>query len=75
MTALETLVRMCARRTTQNGQVVLITNGHPALLTAFHELGWSDPYPDPELLEQPLSKPDTPARGPIITPSSKGSGQ
>ena len=75
MTALEKCVRTFARRTTQNGHVVLVTNGQPALVDAFHELGWSDPYPDPELLEKPLAKSDTPSRGSVVTPSSKGSGQ
>lgn len=50
MTSLEKVVRAFARRTTQNGVVVLITNGHPALVDAFSELGWPDPYPDPLLL-------------------------
>ncbi len=50
MDILEQLVRSFARRTTQNGQVVLITNNHPALIDAFKALGWSDPYPDPLLL-------------------------
>ena len=50
MTALEHMVRSFARRTTQNGVVVLVTNGQPALVSAFQELGWPDPYPDPLLL-------------------------
>jgi hypothetical protein len=50
LNALEHCARSFARRTTQDGIVVLITNGHPALEAAFKELGWSDPYPDPLLL-------------------------
>lgn len=50
MDIVEHLVRSFARRTTQNGQTVLVTNHHPALVAAFKHLGWSDPYPDPELL-------------------------
>jgi hypothetical protein len=50
MDLLEQFVRRHARRTTQNGQVVIVTNGDALLLEAFKQLGWSDPYPDPELL-------------------------
>ena len=50
MTALEHCARRFARRTTQAGVVVLVTDGDPALVKAFQELGWSDPYPDPLLL-------------------------
>lgn len=50
MDVVEHLVRTFARRTTQNGSVVLVSNGIPALVQAFQHLGWSDPYPDPELL-------------------------
>lgn len=58
MTALEQCVRTFARRTTQNGAVVLVSNGIPALIAAFKELGWSDPYPDPLLLpEKPKPEP------------------
>ena len=71
MTTIEKLVRTFARRTTQNGHVVLVTNGQPALVDAFHDLGWSDPYPDPELLPKPVSKPAIPA----VTPSPKGPGR
>lgn len=53
MTALEHCVRSFARRITQGGVVMLVTNGHPALVSAFAELGWPDPYPDPLLLPQP----------------------
>ena len=57
MDIIEQLVRSFARRTTQNGAVVLITNGHPALLDAFKALGWSDPYPDPLLLPSVAAAP------------------
>jgi len=50
MTALEHMVRNFARTIIQDGVTVLITNGQPALVSAFHELGWSDPYPDPTRL-------------------------
>jgi len=50
MTSLEHMVRSFARRITQNGAVSLVTDGQPALVAAFQELGWSDPYPDPSLL-------------------------
>ncbi len=50
MTALEHMVRSFASRTIQNGVVVITANGHPALVSAFKELGWPDPYPDPLLL-------------------------
>jgi hypothetical protein len=50
MNTVELLVRSFARRTTQDGKVVITSNGHPALVQAFTDLGWSDPYPDPELL-------------------------
>jgi hypothetical protein len=50
MNALEMLVRSYARRISKDGLVALITNGHPALIEAFKELGWADPYIDPELL-------------------------
>jgi hypothetical protein len=53
MDTIEQLVRSFARRTTQNGAVVITTNGHPALVQAFTDLGWSDPYPDPLLLPKP----------------------
>lgn len=56
MDVVEQLVRSFARRTTQNGVVVLIANGHPALINAFRHLGWSDPYPDPLLLPKPEPK-------------------
>jgi len=54
MDVVEALVRTFARRTVQNGAVALITNGNPALIAAFKHLGWSDPYPDPELLPKKL---------------------
>lgn len=50
MELLEQFVRRYARRTTQDGKVVIITNGDPLLLAAFSQLGWSDPYLDPTLL-------------------------
>jgi len=56
MTSLEHMVRSFARRITQNGEVSLVTDGQPALIAAFQELGWSDPYPDPELLPKPRKK-------------------
>jgi len=43
----EKFVRLHARRITQNGHVVLSTNGDPLLVEAFSELGWDDPYRDP----------------------------
>ena len=52
MHALEHMVRSFARRISQNGDVALVSDGHPALVSAFKELGWSDPYPDPQLLAQ-----------------------
>lgn len=54
MTSLEHMVRSFARRITQNGAVALVTDGQPALIAAFKDLGWSDPYPDPELLPKTL---------------------
>lgn len=55
MDILEHLVRSFARRTTVDGHVALITNGHPALVRAFEQLGWSDPHIDPDL--QPPTSP------------------
>jgi len=52
MTALEHMVRSFARTIIQDGVTVLITNGQPALVSAFQELGWPDPYPDPQRLAQ-----------------------
>jgi hypothetical protein len=43
----EKFVRLHARRITQDGHVVLSTNGDPLLVEAFAELGWADPYRDP----------------------------
>lgn len=60
MDVVEQLVRSFARRTTQNGHVVLITNGHAALVAAFQHLGWSDPYP--EIPPKPEPKP-----APVLT--------
>lgn len=45
-TLVEQLARRLARRTTQNGKTVLVTNNDPLLVDAFAELGWSDPYVD-----------------------------
>ena len=56
MTSLEHMVRSFARRIRQNGELALVTDGQPALIAAFQELGWSDPYPDPELLPKPSRK-------------------
>jgi hypothetical protein len=78
MTALEHMVRSFARRTTQNGIVVLVTNGQPALIAAFAELGWSDPYPDPLLLppspvvSRDLTKATVEAPERAVLPSAKG---
>lgn len=58
MTALEHVVRAFARRMSHDGRVALITDGHPALVAAFAELGWSDPYPDPLLLPPVLKTPE-----------------
>jgi len=68
MTALEHVVRSFARRTVQNGDVALVSDGHPALVAAFKELGWSDPYPDPLLL------PPKPERDTIEVTDLTGSG-
>lgn len=53
MELIEKFVRRYARRTMQNGVVVLITDGDAMFLDAFKVLGWSDPYPDPTLLPHP----------------------
>lgn len=66
MDVVEHLVRSFARRTTQNGRVVLVTNGHPALVAAFQHLGWSDPYLDPTLLPVP-EKPAVVTKAPKAT--------
>ena len=58
MNALEHVVRSFARRTVQNGDVALVSDGHPALVAAFKELGWSDPYVDPTLLPPEPPKPE-----------------
>lgn len=68
MDIIEHLVRSFARRTTQNGVVVLIADGHPALLAAFKALGWSDPYPDPLLLPPMPPAVETAA---VVTASEK----
>lgn len=51
--ALKQLVIQHARRIYQNGDLMLSSNGEPALIAAFAELGWSDLYPlasaDPSL--------------------------
>jgi len=68
MDVVEHLVRSFARRTTKDGAVALISNGHPALVAAFTHLGWSDPYIDPTLLPPPAPvlqapvKPSDPVR-------------
>lgn len=62
---LEQFVRRYARRTTQNGVVVIITNGEPLLLDAFKVLGWSDPYVDPLLLPP---APPTPEKATVRSP-------
>lgn len=50
MDLIEQFVRRYARRTTQSGKVVIVTNGDPLFLAAFKHLSWPDPYIDPELL-------------------------
>lgn len=39
------LVHRFARQVRQNGVLCLSANGDPALVAAFHALGWSDPCP------------------------------
>jgi len=51
ITVTEKFVRMHARRITQNGYTALSTNGDPLLVEAFDELGWTDPYIDPDDIE------------------------
>jgi len=53
MELLEQFVRRYARRTTQGGAIVLITDGVDIMVEAFKQLGWSDPYIDP--LQLPVS--------------------
>lgn len=79
MDIIEQLVRSFARRTTQGGHVVIITNGHPALVAAFKDLGWSDPYIDPLLLppvaptvERAFVKATVAAPERAVLPSPKG---
>lgn len=68
MDVIEQLVRSFARRTTQNGVVVLIADGHPSLVAGFKYLGWSDPYID-HLLLPPAQKPEPKH----VAPTTKGS--
>lgn len=75
MTALEHCARSYAKRITQDGVVKLVTDGHPALVAAFRELGWPDPYPDPLLLPKPDPRPVTAsvrAAERAVLPSPKG---
>jgi hypothetical protein len=78
MDILEQVVRSFARRTTQNGHVVLVTDHHPALVAAFQQLGWADPYPDPEQLPKPvvvdrgLTKATVSTAERAVLPSPKG---
>ncbi len=51
ITVTEKFVRMHARRITKNGYSALSTNGDPLLVEAFAELGWTDPYIDPDDIE------------------------
>jgi hypothetical protein len=60
MDLVEQFVRSYAQRTTQNGEVVIITNGDPLLQAAFKHLGWSDPYIDPDLLPKKPVEPTAP---------------
>lgn len=72
---LEQFVRTYARRTTQNGVVVIVTNQEPHLVEAFKVLGWSDPYPDPLLLpKKPVVSEATTVRSPerAVVPGPKG---
>lgn len=72
MTTLEQLARSFARRTTQAGKVVLVTNGHPALVRAFQDLGWSDPYIDPTLLPVVETKATVESTERAVLPRPKG---
>lgn len=64
MSVLEQLVRSKARQTRANGVLCLTSNGDPALVAAFAELGWSDPYPvDPADVPAPV----TPLEAAMVT--------
>lgn len=46
MDIIEHFVRRYARRTTRNGEPVIITNGDGLFKAAFKHLGWDDPHPE-----------------------------
>lgn len=72
MDIIEQFVRRYARRTTQNGLVVISTNGDALFQSAFTRLGWSDPYLDPTLLPrgEEAATVDAPERA--VAPKPKG---
>lgn len=72
MDVVEQLARSFARRISTNGNVALISNGHPALVAAFQHLGWPDPYIDPTLLPPP--PPEPVRQAPPVKPKGRGDG-